>query len=141
MMNHAHEVYADETCARIRESVRDAYGLTFWEDQTGGGCMALVTRLETGHWLVATDEGLCSLRERVKYEMPDEYGEQRALGWQVGIYPPSEYWGTDPNTGDTADVLVWADDTSALGDELVRLVGQAIGALADQLGSARPSSN
>lgn len=63
------------------------YGMRFTEIGTGGGCMALQTRLESGHWLVATDEGLMSLADRISHEGDlDADDESRPCGWSIGIY-------------------------------------------------------
>lgn len=68
----------------ILSEVKDRFGIAFTEVHTGGGCMALEARLESGHWIVATDEGLMAFRHRIEWE--DE-NEGRPAGWSIGIYP------------------------------------------------------
>ena len=88
--------------------------------------MALQARLESGHWLVATDEGLCSLRERLTFESrTDADGERRPLGWFVGIYPH------DDETGwFGSDSIVDVCDYDAYAADLPTMVGKALAALA-----------
>jgi hypothetical protein len=68
----------------ILDECRSRFGISFSEAMTGGGCCALEARLESGHWLVATDEALCGFRERQKYEADPEHPN---MGWSIGIYP------------------------------------------------------
>ena len=124
------------TVQQILETVRDTYGISFTETHTGGGCCALEARLETGHWIVATDEGLCGFRERLEFESAGDgfeprYGEdRRALGWFVGIYEhndDSEDWmGGDGTVVDVCDYDAYAAD-------LPRMVGVALRELVEIL--------
>ena len=114
---------------QILDAVRDEFGIRFTETMTGGGCCALEARLESGHWIVATDEGLCGFRERLEFEsFDDNYNthageDPRALGWFVGIYehnPESGDW----MSGDGS--IVDACDYDAYGADLPRVVGAAL---------------
>ena len=116
----------------VLTAVADRFGIRFAEVATGGGCMALEARLESGHWIVATDEGLCSFRERIRFEADDDgydprYGEdRRALGWFVGIYLD-----VDDRWLGSNDSLIEVCDYDAYAEDLPRLVGEALRALAD----------
>ena len=125
----------------ILSSVADRFGIHFSETMTGCGCMALEARLESGHWIVATDEGLCSLRNRLAYESTDESGDddydprygadRRALGWSIGIYRNHDDDGTDTwmNGGSDNDAIVDVVDYDAFGDALPDMVQRALEAL------------
>lgn len=114
---------------QILTSVKNQYGIDFREVGTGGGCMALEARLESGHWIVATDENLMGLRERIDYESDaNADGETTALGWFVGIYPNNtehgdDWWGG----GDTP--IAYAHDYDVYADALPNMVGRALSAL------------
>jgi len=116
----------------VLTAVADRFGIRFSEVATGGGCMALEARLETGHWIVATDEGLCSFRERIRFEagidgFDPRYGEdRRALGWFVGVYLD-----VDGTWMGGHDSLVDVCDYDAYAVDLPVLVGKALRALAD----------
>ena len=123
-----------DAATAVLTAVADRFGIRFAEVATGGGCMALEARLESGHWIVATDEGLCSFRERIRFEadvdgFDPRYGEdRRALGWFVGIYEhnvEADTWMGSP------DSLVNVCDYDAYAEDLPRLVGEALRALAD----------
>jgi hypothetical protein len=106
--------------------------------------MALEARLESGHWIVATDDGLCSLRNRLTYESTDESGDddydprygadRQALGWSIGIYPNHDDDGIDTwmNGGSDNDAIVDVVDYDAFGDALPDMVGRALTALAQR---------
>lgn len=76
----------------ILSAVQSRFGISFNEVYTGGGCMALEARLESGHWIVATDENLNGFRERIEAESyADSYNvhfgnDHNAAGWSIGIY-------------------------------------------------------
>ena len=116
----------------VLTAVREQFGIRFAEVATGGGCMALEARLESGHWIVATDEGLCSFRERIRFEadangFDPRYGEdRRALGWFVGVYLD-----VDGTWMGSHDSLIEVCDYDAYATDLPRLVGEALKALAD----------
>jgi hypothetical protein len=123
-----------EQATAILAAVRDRFGISFTETQTGGGCMALEARLESGHWLVAVDEGLCAFVSRIGYETSDgnddddydpRYGaDRRALGWSLGIYPDNDgTW----MSGD--DALVDVVDYDAYAEQLPDMVQRAFDAL------------
>lgn len=120
------------TTSDVLEAVRKRFGIAFTEVGTGGGCMALEARLESGHWIVATDENLMGFRERVERENgTDIDGERNApMGWMVGIYANNNSHGDDWWGGD--DALVDVTDYDAYADALPDVVGRAL----DQL-SAR----
>ena len=117
---------------QILDAVRDEFGIRFAETHTGGGCCALEARLESGHWIVATDEGLCGFRERLEHEgFEDNYNthageDHRALGWFVGIYPDEDgsWMGQD-------DSIVNVCDYDAYAADLPRFVGAALKELID----------
>lgn len=125
------------TVESILSAVADQYGIKFSETHTGGGCMALEARLESGHWIVATDEGLCGFRERIAAEsFVDNYNghagdDHTACGWSVGIYPNGtahgeDWWG---GTDSIVDVVDW----DAYASDLPAVVGKALAALADSV--------
>lgn len=131
-----------DTVQTILSAVRDQYGIAFTETMTGGGCMALEARLESGHWIVATDEGLCGFRERVTFEsVPDNYNshasdDHRAMGWSVGIYPNEREYASDGTYVDGwfgVDSICDVIDYDAYADALPVMVGRALAALADSV--------
>jgi hypothetical protein len=138
-MNH------NDRAAEILSTVRDRFGIAFSETMTSGGCMALEARLETGHWIVATDEGLCAFVTRIGYEAADESGDddydprysadRRAMGWSIGIYPNHDDDGIDTwmNGGSDSDTVVDVVDYDAYADALPDMVQRAL----DQLVSSR----
>jgi len=71
--------------AIILWKVRLDLGILLHEVHTGGGCYALEGRLESGHWIVATDPDCHSLRSRLGLEW---FG--KPMGWCVGIYNDHE---------------------------------------------------
>ena len=118
------------TTSDILAAVRDQYGITFTETLTGGGSCALEARLESGHWIVATDEGLCSFRERLEFEsFSDNYNthagdDPRAMGWFVGVYPD-----VDGSWMGGHDSIVDVCDYDAYAADLPVMVGRALSAL------------
>jgi hypothetical protein len=117
------------TVQQILDTVRDTYGISFNETHTGGGCMALEARIETGHWIVASDEGLCGFRERIEFEsFGDNYNahagdDHRAMGWFVGVYEHNEESGDWMGQDDS---LVNVCDYDAYAADLPRMVGLAL---------------
>ena len=117
----------------ILSAVADRYGIKFSETHTGGGCMALEARLESGHWIVATDEGLSGFRERIENESYGDsynshYGDNHnAAGWSIGIYPNGNDHGDDWWGGE--DSIVDIVDYDAYADSLPDMVGRALDAL------------
>lgn len=127
-----------DTVSTILSAVRDQFGISFSETHTGGGCYALEARLESGHWIVATDEGLCGFRERIESESStddDDDGYQprysrdnRACGWSIGIYPNGtdhgdDWWGGEESIVDVVDYdAVAADLPTVVGRALAELV-------------------
>jgi len=124
------------TVQQILDTVRDTYGIAFTETHTGGGCCALEARLETGHWIVATDEGLCGFRERLEFEsFEDNYNshageDHRALGWFVGIYEHNEESGDWMGQDDS---LVNVCDYDAYAADLPRMVGLVLAEFIESL--------
>jgi len=104
----------------VLSEVRERFGIAFTETHTGGGCMGLEARLESGHWIVAVDEGLMGFRERIAYEL----NENCASGWSVGIYPNSRDHGEDWWGGE--DSIVDVVDYDAHADGLATVVGRAL---------------
>jgi hypothetical protein len=127
-MNTAHST-AHTRAVEILSAVRDQYGIAFTEVGTGGGCMALEARLESGHWLVAVDEGLCGFAERITFESEtNDDDDRRPMGWFVGIYPNSTEHGEDSWFG--VDSIVDATDYDLFADGLGDMVGRALVELA-----------
>jgi hypothetical protein len=120
----------NDRAAEILSQVRDQFGISFTETMTGGGCMALEARLESGHWIVAVDECLMGFVARIAAEsVTDNYNshysdDHRAMGWSVGIY--------DDNDGTwmgQEDSLVDVVDYDAYADALPDVVARALEAL------------
>jgi hypothetical protein len=122
MTTTAHDI--EQSAQSILSAVADRFGISLSEVGTGGGCMALEGRLESGHWIVATDDGLCSLRSRLVYEsVARDNGDSFPQGWSVGIYrnDPSE------NTWMSyEDAVVDVVDYDAVGDALPEVIGRAL---------------
>jgi len=118
------------TVQQVLDSVRAEFGITLTETMTGGGCMALESRLESGHWIVATDDNLSSLSHRIESESyADSYnshdGENfNACGWFVGIYA-----NTDEDSwmdGSGSDAIYSAHDADAYAIDLVSVVRRVL---------------
>jgi hypothetical protein len=108
----------------ILDTVRRRFGIALCEVETGGGCMALEARLESGHWIVATDENLRSFRSRLLWEAEND----APAGWSVGIYPHSAV----PDMGwFGVDSVVDVIDYDASGPALVDVIGRALAELLD----------
>jgi hypothetical protein len=131
--NDAAEARSAARAATILDAVRSRFGISFTETHTGGGCMALEARLESGHWIVATDENLTGFRERIEAESYSDsynahYGDDHnAAGWSIGIYPNDP----DENTwmsGD--DSIVDVVDLDGRADQLPGMVEKALAELA-----------
>ena len=122
------------TASAILADVRSQFGITFTETCTGGGCMALEARLESGHWIVATDENLMPFGERVEFEAherarwAEEPESAITMGWAVYIYPHDEEDNTWMQSSDEA-LGVWNPDSSA--ECLPDMVYKALHLLAD----------
>lgn len=117
----------------ILSAVQSRFGINFTETHTGGGCMALEARLESGHWIVATDENLTGFRERIEAECcPDSYNahygdDHNAAGWSIGIYPNDP----DENTWMSGDgSIVDAVDLNGRAESLPDMVEVALAELA-----------
>ena len=116
----------------ILRAVRDRFGISLTEVGTGGGCMALHARLESGHWIVATDEGLCGFAERCAFEALSTWGhpgredpDYAGMGWSVGIYDDH---GEDMWFG-AEDSLVNVIDYDMYAADLPDMVGRALALL------------
>jgi hypothetical protein len=130
--------YEIESAAeKILSSVADRFGIHFAEVNTGGGCMALEARLESGHWIVATDENLMGFAHRIESEsFADNYNahdgaDHCAMGWSIGIYRNHDDDGIDTwmNGGSDNDAIVDVVDYDAFGDALPDIVQRALQAL------------
>ena len=108
----------------ILDECKRRFGISFSETHTGGGCCALEARLESGHWLVATDEGLCGFRERQEFEAADP--DHVNMGWSIGIY---EDQGGDEGWFGADDSIVNVSDLDARADKLPDMVAQALALL------------
>ena len=122
-----------EKAAEILSAVKSRFGIDFTETHTGGGCMALEARLESGHWIVATDENLTGFRERIEAESYSDsynahYGDDHnAAGWSIGIYPNDP----DENTWMSGDgSVVDVTDLDGRAENLPDLVESALAELA-----------
>ena len=104
----------------ILDECRRRFGISFSEVGTGGGCCALEARLESGHWLVATDEALCGFRERIAFEAEADHVN---MGWMVGIY---EDQGGDNGWFGADDSIVDVSDLDARAEKLPDMIGLAL---------------
>ena len=131
MSNRGNAAVSEKVVA-ILSAVRSQFGIDFAEVHTGGGCMALEARLESGHWIVATDEGLSGFRERVEAELyPDSYNahygnDHNTAGWSIGIYPDMG----DDEAWFGADSIVDVVDLDVQAEKLPDMVGKALQELA-----------
>lgn len=69
--------------------VKARFGISLREVGTGGGCIAYEARLESGHWIVVTNEALGSLEEQEGWEADNAeyYGpDSTGMGVYVGFY-------------------------------------------------------
>jgi len=121
-----------EKVQTILAAVKSQFGIGFTETHTGGGCMALEARLESGHWIVATDENLTGFRERIEAESHSDgynahYGDDHnAAGWSIGIYPNDP----DENTWMSGDgSIVDVVDLDGRAENLPDMVGKALAEL------------
>ena len=121
-----------EKAAEILSAVQSQFGIGFTEAHTGGGCMALEARLESGHWIVATDENLTGFRERIEAESYSDsynanYGDDHnAAGWSIGIYPNDP----DENTWMSGDgSIVDVVDLDGRAEQLPHMVEKALAEL------------
>lgn len=118
--------------SEILSAVHSRFGISFGEVHTGGGCMALEARLESGHWIVATDENLTGFRERIAAESHSDsynshYGEDHnAAGWSIGIYP--DMGGDEQWFG--AESIVDVVDMDSRAENLPDMVERALAELA-----------
>lgn len=122
-----------EKATEILSAVKSRFGIDFTETHTGGGCMALEARLESGHWIVATDENLTGFRERIEAESYSDsynahYGDDHnAAGWSIGIYPNDP----DENTWMSGDgSVVDVTDLDGRAENLPDMVESALAELA-----------
>lgn len=121
-----------EKAATILAAVRSQFGISFTETHTGGGCMALEARLESGHWIVATDENLNGFRDRVDAESYSDnynahYGDDHnASGWSIGIYP--DMGGDEQWFG--AESIIDVVDMDSRAENLPGMVAKALAELA-----------
>ncbi len=115
----------------ILEDVQQQTGISFSEVDTGGGCRALEARLESGHWIVATDQNLMGFRRRIEFEAE----ESTPMGWMIGIYPNSTEF-DDDWWGGGQDSIVEATDYDAVAGDLPRVVIEALRGLTAFYGKA-----
>jgi len=113
----------------VLDECKRRFGISFSEVGTGGGCCALEARLESGHWIVATDEGLCSFQERLGLEADHDHVN---MGWSIGIYENGTDHGCDWWGG--GESIVDVTDLDARAEKLPDLVGKA---LAELMGVAK----
>jgi hypothetical protein len=108
----------------ILDEVKRRFGISFSETHTGGGCCALEARLESGHWIVATDEGLCGFKHRQEFEADPDHAN---LGWSIGIY---EDQGGDEGWFGAEDSIVDVIWLEARAENLPHMVAKALRELA-----------
>ena len=132
-MSLDYDALVTEKAAEILSAVKSRFGIDFTETHTGGGCMALEARLESGHWIVATDENLTGFRERIEAESYSDsynahYGDDHnAAGWSIGIYPNDP----DENTWMSGDgSVVDVTDLDGRAESLPDMVESALAELA-----------
>ena len=132
-MSLDYDALVTEKAAEILSAVKSRFGIDFTETHTGGGCMALEARLESGHWIVATDENLTGFRERIEAESYSDsynahYGDDHnAAGWSIGIYPNDP----DENTWMSGDgSVVDVTDLDGRAENLPDMVESALAELA-----------
>lgn len=117
----------------ILAAVRSRFGIDFTETHTGGGCMALEARLESGHWIVATDENLSGFRERIEAESHSDsynahYGDDHnAAGWSIGIYEDQD---DEAGWMGGADSIVDVVDMDGRAEDLPDVVAKTLAELA-----------
>ncbi len=107
----------------ILNEVKRRFGISFSEAMTGGGCCALQARLESGHWIVATDEALCGFRERQQFEADAGHPN---MGWSIGIYEDQG----DDEQWFGADSFIDVADSNARAEQLPDMVELALRELA-----------
>lgn len=107
--------------SEILDECKRRFGISFSEVHTGGGCFALEARLESGHWIVATDEGLGGFSARVSAESRDSdddyqprYSTAGGHGWSIGIYENQtdhgdDWWGGEESIVDVVDMNARAE--------------------------------
>jgi hypothetical protein len=110
----------------ILEDVQQQTGIRFSEVDTGGGCRALEARLESGHWIVATDQNLMGFRRRIEFEAD----ESTPMGWMIGVYPNSTEF-DDDWWGGGQESVVEVTDYDAFAGELLRVVLEALQGLTE----------
>lgn len=98
------------------------FSAEFLIEQTGGGCHAIIARLESGYrvWLTMAVDILETYRERVAYDV-----QGLPAGWAAGVYGPVNDY-CDP-VGWAADDRMWVDDHEGV----ARLVREALAAAPD----------
>lgn len=95
------------------------FGAEFTIEQTGGGCHAILAKLESGYhvWLTMAVDVLETYRDRVAYDV-----EGVPAGWAAGIYSP---------VNDYCEPIAWAaDDRMSVDDHkgVARIVRDALAA-------------
>lgn len=95
------------------------FGVPFDVEMTGGGCHAIIAKLESGYevWLTMAVDVLDTYRERVAAD-----AEGGLAGWAAGVYGPAN---------DYCEAIGWAEDDRMRVDDnegVVRLVREALAA-------------
>lgn len=108
----------------VLRAVREQFGIVLSDVDTSGGCYNLIGRLETGHWVVATDhEFLMSLRERERYEQEEGYG----IGWHVSVHLNERPEGIDqPCRYGYGGAVCYIADYEATTAELPTVIGRTL---------------
>ena len=108
--------------------VKARFGISLREVGTGGGCIAWEARLETGHWIVATNEALSNMREQIQWEEDNE----APMGWGVGFYPNDDSEGIDTWMGQPSEIAFHLD-LDAYAQDLADVIAEAFKVYHDEL--------
>lgn len=103
---------------QVLADVKASTGLDFRATSTGGGHIAWEARLESGHWIVATNEAFDNMRFQIQWEADNE----APLGWAVGIYEHEE--GSDWMGGQ--EPILFHIDLDAYAQDMAQVVGAAL---------------
>jgi len=111
--------------------VKARFGISLREVGTGGGCIAWEARLETGHWIVATNEALSNMREQIQWEEDNE----APMGLGVGFYPNDDSEGIDTWMGQPSDngPIAFHLDLDAYAQDLADVIAEAFKVYHDEL--------
>lgn len=101
----------------VLAEVKASTGIQFTATDTGGGHIAWEARLESGHWIVATNEALDNMRYQIAWEADNE----APLGWAVGIYEEEDGW-----WGGGQEPILFHIDLDAYAQDMAQVVSAAL---------------